>query len=919
MSGAAATAEPRWSLPLVRTKLAPPRPPPGRVERRALLARSAELASCAACVVIAPAGFGKTTLLAQWCETLRAAGQVTAWLSLDQDDDDAQLFGAYLVAAFRAASDAIGERAEALLRDDPQTPVAHVFATLLNEIAACGRSAVLVLDDFDRVTSRPIRALVARLLRYASPNLVLLLGVRGEPDLPLGPLRAERRLLWIDASELRFSRDDAQAFFAQAAPVALDRASVELLTDATEGWVAGLQLAALGVRDAGDAARIAGDLAGSRLGIDAYLHDEVLRRLPDALQRFLLRASILDRLCGGVCDAVVGGVQGARQLDWLERHNVFIRALDDERRWYRMHALLSDALRRRAALDLPDELPALHRRAAAWFAQQELWPEAVRHALAAGDVRDAADWVQAIANALIDRSDARTVLGWLSKLPRDVVTGRLALRLVECWAYVFLMRVSEARNALRALEADLGAGRHRDDPAAADPATAVELDALHAAAAGFGDDSVRSMELGALAARGAQARPHVARIAETALLFGLAYDGRFDDIRRMRSVVQAAPRAAETALYGDVYRASMFGLGALVEGRLAEALRIFEAALESAERAVGHDSAAAALPAGYLAGLYHERDQLERLQQVTEGRAGLVMQTCPLGSVLRYTRAMARLAARRDDADAAHLVLNESRELALARGWQRLRAACDEESVRLHLRHGRLELAEPIVDELEAAVAAPPPLPMGSSLETWASACSARARLEMAQGRAQAAAERLAPLRGLLGTGGMRHLDACTALLLALAHERAGAREPALCALDDALRYAAEAAMLGSLVDEGEPLLRLIEAWRADPAHSRGCDAAFVERLRAAFGTATPARPAHQPQRAAVELLSARELEILQHIARGLSNKEIARALRVAPETIKWHLKNVFEKLDVGSRLEAVEIALGDAARPAAR
>jgi len=348
----------------------------------------------------------------------------------------------------------------------------------------------------------------------------------------------------------------------------------------------------------------------------------------------------------------------------------------------------------------------------------------------------------------------------------------------------------------------------------------------------------------------------------------------------------------------------------LVEGRLLEAVQIFESALKSAETAVGRNSAAAALPAGYLAALYYERNDLESVQRVTADRSALLMESGPVGSVLRYTRATACLCTRRGDIASALVILTEARELASARGWLRLRAGCDAEAVRLHLHAGRLDAAGRTVDELLAALPEQLPSPMGSFIETWNSCCIARARLYIARGEAERAVPLLEELWSMLDAAGMRHLEACASVLLALAHERSGRRDAALAALARALSFAQTVGMISSFVDEGTTIFELIQVWRR--AGAAAIDAGFVDRLFAAFAPdALPSRPPAPRAPAASELLSSRETEILQHISRGLSNKEIARALRVAPETIKWHLKNIFEKLNVGSRVEAVQIGLG--------
>jgi LuxR family transcriptional regulator, maltose regulon positive regulatory protein len=903
-----------WDLPLIQTKMAPPRPPKCRVTRRALLRKLAATAEHTVTLVTAPAGFGKTTTLAEWCEVLRSRHQFVAWLSLDDDDDDADQFGAYLVAAFSHGTGNVGQQAEQLLRKDPMTPGRTIVSVLLNEIATCGRQVYLILDDFDRLTSAPVCAAVLRLLRYAPENFHVLLGARGEPKLALAQFRAQGQLLRIDEADLRFSADDAQAFFARTTTTTLDRPAVELLNDATEGWIAGLQLASLSLQETTDAAQVARDLACNRTGIDSYLNDAVLARLPPAIYQFLLRTSILDRLNPGLCDAIMGaGARSWEKLDWLERHNHFIRSLDDEGHWYRYHALLSEALRRRAIRQLADELPRLHRRASVWLAAGRHWPEAVRHALAAGEAQQAAMWVEHCATALMDRSDANGLLTLVAKLPPQLVKPNLRLRLAKAWALAFLMRLPEAADVLRPVKSDF-AHRHAGSTpidGAQDATFSIEVIGVDAAINGFGDHSYRSLELGReVAASSVPVSAWVRRVGETAHVFGLIYDSRFDEVEEIRSRETVAPTFDHESTYGSVYRESMFGLSALVSGRLPEAATRYESALAYAEAHIDPNSAAAAVPAGYLAAVCYEQNDLARARQLINDRSTITAEVCPLGSFSHYCRTASRLHARNGDIASALLCLKQGTEIAASRHWLRLRAACDAGIVRLCVQQGWLDRARETADALEALMPEQPPMPMGSFLETWSSWCEVKARLEIATDHAAQAAERLGELKTLLARSGMKYFEARASLLLALALHTANSHDAAFAALEDALRYGQANGMISSFVDEGKPALDLLTRWSRETAGRAGIEPTYLDRLIAAFERPRVTAGDEDP-RAARNLLSSREIEILNHIAHGLSNKEIGRALRVAPETIKWHLKNIFEKLKVGSRFEAVQSGLG--------
>ncbi|MFC0574640.1 LuxR C-terminal-related transcriptional regulator [Paraburkholderia solisilvae] len=867
-------------------------------------------------IVTAPAGFGKTTLLAGWSEALSKQKYPVAWLSLDGEDDDPQQFGAYLVAAFSRASEDIASPAQQLLNNDALTPIKTVVSVLLNGIAAYGQSVFLVLDDVDRLTAKPVLAVVSRLLRYAPENLHVLLGARGEPALTLGQLRSPEKLMRINVDDLRFSMDDAQAFFNQTGTVLLDRNSVELLNEATEGWVAGLQLATLALNQAGDAAKVASNLAGTSSGIDRYLDDTVLAHLPPPMLKFLLHTSILERLNQAVCDAVMGGAaESGEKLDWLERNNVFIRPLDDKQDWYRYHALLSDALRRRLIRQMPREVPLLHRRAYQWFAQAGLWPEAVRHALAAGELEQAAQWVENCAMEMLERAEPHTLLGWIGKLPPDAIAGRVRLRLAKAWALAFSLQPARATKEISVITDEINRSR-RDDGDVVEAATLSEVNAVSAMIAGISDDSERALALGfAAEASMMSTAPWAKRYAQIAQFFGLMYRGRFDQIRSIWEVAKERVGNSREPIYSDMVRHAMYGLAALVYGEMHEARHAFESALQRTEIAIGRSSAGVAGLAGCLASICYECNEVQRARELIAGRTTLALETSPLGALIRHTLCASRLLWRNGETGSALAILEDGRQVALTRQWLRLKLACDAETVRLFLFEGNIAQARQVADELSATVPAMCEGRMGSAVETWTSYCLLQARVLIAENLADEAAALLARSLDTVAALGWRGHEALIAVLLSVALEQCGDSDKAFVVLGRALSIGRAIGMVNSFVDEGQPVRALLQRFRQISKGVSTPETVYVDRLLAAFddlGILSLASPATiQAVTTATDMLSARELEILNHVARGLSNKEIGRSLKVAPETVKWHLKNIFEKLNVSSRIEAVQSVLG--------
>ena len=895
---------------LVRTKLAPASAR-GIVSRIARLGRLQRALDRRLTLVCAPAGYGKTTLLAEWRSALVASDAKVAWVSLDRDDDNASIFSSYVVAAIVDATDGVGVRAQRLLRDRALIPLKTVFDELLNELENSGAELFLMLDDFDRLSSPVIHDAMFELLRYAPSNLHVVLACRSIPALPLSYFESRDQLVRIDEHDLRFDDAETRAFFERIAGKPLNAENVERLRAATEGWVSGLQLAALALHDDGDAARVAEQVSHARAGIATYLNENVMTQVPDAIRHFLLHTAVLDQLTPALCDALTGRGDALDCLEWLIARNLFIRAIDGDRRRYRYHALFLQYLREELALREPDAVAELHRRASEWHAAERQWPDAVRHALAAGDFDAAAGWVEACAMKLIAASDVRTVLDWVSRLPARALAGRLRLRIAHAWALALSMQMIDARRALEVLESDVDAGRLDTDAV-----TATELLAVRSLVTALSDHSTDALHLGerVLAAQ-PPAGSWIEQIGQTTLSFGLGYAGRLDDALDLRARAERAASGHEP-LFANVYRQNMSGLAEFVAGRLHDASKTFEAALRAAERAAGRLSAATALSAGYLSAIYYEWNDWQKVRDAQADRFDIAMQACSLGPLLRFVQTAALLQFQSGNDARAHELLDEADHVACTRQWLRLRVGCMATGIRLHLSAGKPTQAHRMERALASLVPAVPPDETSSQVETWQMARSAHARLLLADARADEAMQVMATVHDVLAARGFDWLAAQAAVLRAVACDRAGDEDTALAMLARALEYGQGNGLVRTFVDEGPAVERLLARVQTQIGRFPALGAWYPRELLRAFDAqrAAGATPAGRP--GAAGSLSAREAEILDYVARGLSNKEIARALRVAPETIKWHLKNIFEKLNVTSRIQAVRSGLAlDASR----
>src|SRR5919112_2435741 len=419
--------------PLLLTKLSTPLPRPSLVSRPRLSGRLREGLGCRLTLLSAPAGFGKTTLLSTWLAASVGQGRSVAWLSLDASDNDPARFWRYFIAAVDRICPGVGGAALVLLRSPQAPPIEAVLATMLNELADLESDAVLVLDDYHLIESQAIHEALAFLIEHLPARMHLVISARADPPLPLARLRVRGQMAEVRAADLRFAPEEAVEFLNGAMGLELSAQDIAELETRTEGWIAGLQMAALAMRERADVSGFIEAFTGSHRYVLDYLVEEVLNRQPEGVRSFLLETSVLDQLTGGLCDALTGRSDGQSMLETLERENLFVVALDDVRRWYRYHHLFADALRARLAARHAERAAELHAAASRWLAENGLLADAVRHAIASGDHERTADLVELTVADLRRRRQDRTLRDWLAALPDDVVRRRPLLALSLGW------------------------------------------------------------------------------------------------------------------------------------------------------------------------------------------------------------------------------------------------------------------------------------------------------------------------------------------------------------------------------------------------------------------------------------------------------------------------------------------------------
>jgi LuxR family transcriptional regulator, maltose regulon positive regulatory protein len=911
-SAAAASNHHAGGLPLLTTKLFPPRPRPDLVPRLRLLGRlDAGLDTGRCSLLSAPAGAGKTSLLAAW---LVGLDRPVAWLTLDERDQAADQVLRYVVAACQTIAPGCGREALAWLDVPQPTPPEVVATALVNELAELPAPGVLVLDDYHLVHDPAVHAAVAFLLDHLPPALHLVIASREDPPLPLARLRARRQLVEVRAADLGFDVEEAAALLASSTGLGLTDAQVTMLVERTEGWAAGLQLAGLALRDRPDpAAFVAAFTGGHRLVAD-YLMAEVLERQPASIRRFLLTTAVLDRLCAPLCDALLapdngapdsvagGGGQSQEVLEELERTNLFVTPLDDERVWYRYHHLLADALRGRLVREAgADAAATLHRRAGAWFGREGLLPEAIGHALAGDAAEAAATWIEALIPSMFTTmSTHRTLASWLAALPDPVVRDRPLLCLAQAWLLIHRVELDPAAAwidaAARALPAGDDGGRQAHgavDASRAYLATVVPQVAP--------DHAIPLAERAlAVLAPDDRAFRGIAGISLGQAALAL---GRLDRAERAFAEVATAARGAglvQAAVTAATQQANVQRL----RGDRRRALSTSRAAIAWAgDHAVPPTLGRLRTVLADL--LLDENDLAAALPLAVDGLAAISEFGNAPPLVLLASLPLVRLRLAEDDPVAADAVLAGLRPLVQQGPYAMV--------TRL------LEAAEARVrgDGAAAAWAAEvawtvPPTELADVFRFGVAGVEATgvtpARVLLVHGRATGdagllrQAERALDAAGRVADGhGVGWLRLRVLILRALLADALGDRDAARSSLAAAVAQAEQDGVTRPFLDEGEPMAALLADLHV-PARDGRASPAFLAGLLAAF-------PGHagEPHRAGlIEPLTDRELDVLRLLAAGRSNAEMAAELFVETSTVKTHLVHVYSKLDVHSRTQAV-------------
>ncbi len=873
--------------------------------------------------ISAPAGFGKTTLVSAWVQSFSqhtSDAPHVAWVSLDESDNDPVQFWTYALTALDRQQPGLCTPLLGYLHSQqaPTPPLRYVLQALINALVSSTEQFFLVLDDYHLIIEPEIHSSLTYLVEHLPPQLHLILATRADPPLPLSLLRARGEVLEVRTNQLRCTPEEVMAFFKEVMGLQLPTDIVQDATTKTEGWLVGLHLLGLSLQGNTDPTDLLDEVSGNQRYILDYLMEEVLRRQPPSVQTFLLHTSILERLSALLCDAVLQQTDSQEILEFLERANVFVVPLDGQRRWFRYHALFAEALRSRLEQTDQEEISTLHLRASRWYAEQGSLPEAAHHAISAQDWPRVADLIEQAYAFIWGNSEHAMVRRWLEQLPVEIVRSRPRL----CLAYaktLFMVApyttmerwLSDAETALRGellapmhVTADTGASppieRHERDNLLG------EIAASRAIITGYYQGDGHATLALCQEAITHLAEENLLTRAEVAYAQSLAHHS-FGDIvaaiqcaREATTLAQAAGDISSTILYLNRTAYSL-----LLRGKLHEAVQVTEQATLLGTTPVGLQHAMVCWGSIFHADVLREWNRLDEALDLVLQAVRLSEQTETVVALyLGYTELM-RVYLARGEMEAARSAFQHAEEV-LEKTFSPYRrdAYLIVDWVQFWLASGESERANHWVRELVQQTRVHSPYARERE-------DVAHARIVLAKKKPMEALALLEPLEaGAEKQERWSHVIEIK-ILRALAHSMHAEEREAFTLLAQALQLAEPEGYIRRFVDEGSSMAILLTGLR-NQQRKHG-PTPYVDTVLAAFGQGGTT-PEHQPEAAGqrttvqplLDPLSERELEVLHLLVRGDSNQEIAEGLVIAIDTVKRHVSNIYSKLGVHTRVQAV-------------
>ncbi|MFD3165203.1 LuxR C-terminal-related transcriptional regulator [Herpetosiphon sp. NSE202] len=863
-------------IPILATKLHLPQPRPNGVARPHLIARLEAAQHCGLRLISAPAGFGKSSLLSEWQASTQ---QQVAWLALDEGDNDPSRFFSYLVHAIQTIVPTVGGAALALIQAQPQA-IEQALINLINEISSSSKSINLVLDDYHVIENHALDQALSYLLEHLPTSLRLVIATREDPNLPLARLRARGQLAELRSADLRFSLAEAQEFLNNAMHLELSEPEVAALEARTEGWIAGLQLAGLSMQHQTDRQGFIASFTGSHHFVMDYLLEEVLQHQPPAIQQFLLHSSILNRMCGSLCDALLPNNEqtGQSTLEYLEQANMFIVALDHERRWYRYHHLFGELLRQRLQRSLAQQattsLEALHIRASSWFEQNDLEIEAFEHAAAANAIERAERLIEGKRVPLQFQGALLPIMHWLQGLPTDVLNQHPSLWVTAASVWLATGQVNGIEQRLQAAEQALAI--HELSP--------KSQDLIGRIAAIRGTLALSQNDANTIIAQSEHALAHLAPDnlsfrTSTVWKLGYAYQLQGQRGAAKHAYEQAISIGQRSGNLVTVLLASI-GLGNLHESdnRLILAATTYQQVLNGCSKL--------ALPAANcgaelgLARIYYQSNQFDLAEQHYQRalQAAQLLQHTDREVACQVVKA--RLLIAQGQLEQASLLLEQAQIAAQQHRHTTQPAKIAAEQLRIHLLRGQIQAAQQLAQSHSLVIG--------------------QAQVFLAQQQPSAALAVLKPALEQAQANDWLDQQLWLSCMQSLVLTALGEHGQALQILTKMLLTAEAEGFVRIFLDHGSAMQTLLAS-----INPQSAQAAYRDSLLAQFARENP-KQLYPTTLSLLDLLSQREREVLQLIAQGYSNQAICQQLHLALDTVKGHNRRIFEKLQVQRRTEAV-------------